>query len=119
MENEDLNELIDTFDITEEEIYEYDSFENYKTDIVTTIAYLLGIKDCILYSDTSRFNNEKLEVLLKNNNANINKLNIGNWNGTKIESIKLDVETPRTKLPYNDNTISIIKIILNLLVDEI
>lgn len=39
MENEDLNELIDTFDITEEEIYEYDSFENYKTDIVTTIAY--------------------------------------------------------------------------------
>lgn len=71
MENEDLNELIDTFDISEEEIYEYDSFENYKTDIVTTIAYLLGIKDCILYSDTSRFNNEKLEELLKNNNANI------------------------------------------------
>ena len=58
-------------EITEEEIKEYDNFDNYKTDIVTTIAYLLGIKDYILYGEDSKFNKEVLEKLKSNDNANI------------------------------------------------
>ena len=71
MEYKTNNNEYEDNEITEEEIKEYDNFDNYKTDIVTTIAYLLGIKDYILYGEDSKFNKEVLEKLKSNDNANI------------------------------------------------
>ena len=71
MEIRDTISELDEYEITEEEIKEYESFDNYKTEIVTTIAYLLGIKEYILYGEESKFNKELLEQLENNKNAKI------------------------------------------------
>ena len=71
MEYKTNNDEYEDNEITEEEIKEYDNFDNYKTDIVTTIAYLLGIKDYILCGEDSKFNQEVLEKLKNNDYANI------------------------------------------------
>ena len=52
-----------------EENYANELYDNYKTDIVTTIAYLLGVKSQILESETQRFKKEIIETLEKNINA--------------------------------------------------
>ena len=65
------DEEYENYEITEEEIVEYDNYENYKVDIVTTIAYLLGIKEHILEGEESKFNKDLLSELNKNKDANI------------------------------------------------
>ena len=71
MELENSIEEYEDYEITEDEIKEYDNYDNYKMDIVSTIAYLLGIKEYILYGDESKVNKELLEQLKDNKNANI------------------------------------------------
>lgn len=71
MEYIDESEELEDCEITEEEILEYDNFENYKTEIVTTVAYLLGIKDFILNGEESRFNKELFENLNRNKDAKV------------------------------------------------
>ena len=62
---------LDEYEISEEEIKEYESFDNYKMDIVSTIAYLLGIKEYILYGEESKFNKDLLEQLENHQHAKI------------------------------------------------
>lgn len=65
------SEEYEDYEITEDEIKEYDNYDNYKMDIVSTIAYLLGIKEYILYGEESKFNKDLLGQLKDNKNANI------------------------------------------------
>ena len=50
--------------------------------------------------------------LFKNNKENIKILNIGNWNGIKIESKKLSLAIPNTNVPYITTIIDTKKIAL-------
>lgn len=90
MSNENMNKLqqlldqlneeakqkeLETQEIEEEELQEedkeyVDNFENYRKNIVATVAYLIGVPDAALHTDT-RFNQETIEKLEKDNNANI------------------------------------------------
>ncbi len=48
-----------------------DAYKNYSTEIVTTIAYLLGVKTYILENERQKFNKEILEKLENHVNATI------------------------------------------------
>ena len=50
--------------------------------------------------------------IFKNNKENIRILNIGNWNGIKIESKKLSLAIPNTNVPYITTIIDTKKIAL-------
>lgn len=51
-----------------EELQEIDNYENYRKDIVTTIAYLIGVKDTIIKSE--RFEQKIISELENKDNAN-------------------------------------------------
>lgn len=54
-----------------EETNKTDNYENYRTDIVTALGYLLGIKNQYLELETQRFKPEIIEALEKDKNATI------------------------------------------------
>ncbi|MCD8205394.1 MAG: NYN domain-containing protein [Clostridia bacterium] len=47
------------------------NFENYRTDIVTTVAYLIGVSDDVIESSTSPFNPEVAQKLREDESASI------------------------------------------------
>lgn len=54
-----------------DEIREIDQYENYKKDIVSKIAYLIGVKDSVIKND--RFMQDIILELEKNDDAKKNK----------------------------------------------
>lgn len=53
------------------DIGEINTYENYKTELVTLMAYVLGVKDSIFELDQQKYAIETLESLNKNNNTRI------------------------------------------------